>query len=160
MDNHSVYLALGSNLGDRRENLRQAVASLSPQMVVKAKSRVYETPPWGVEDQPMFLNQAIKVETYLDPEPLIKHIKRLENALGRRESFQNGPRSIDIDILFYDDLVLDTPALTLPHPRLHERAFVLLPMLDIAPDLVHPVTQKTIREMAAACDPGGITQFQ
>ena len=160
MDNHTVYLALGSNLGDRRENLRQAVAALSPQMVVKAKSRVYETPPWGVEDQPMFLNQAVWAETYLDPEPLIKHIKRLEIALGRRESFRNGPRSIDLDLLFYDDLVLDTPVLTLPHPRLHERAFVLLPMMDIAPDLVHPTTHKTIREMAAACDPGGITQFQ
>lgn len=160
MENHIVYLALGSNLGDRRENLRQAVASLSPQMVVKAKSRVYETPPWGFEDQPMFLNQAVKAETYLDPQPLIKHLKRLEIALGRRESFQNGPRLIDIDILFYDDLVLDTPLLTLPHPRLHERAFVLLPMLDIAPELVHPVTHKTIREMAASCDLSGITQIQ
>lgn len=159
MDTHTVYLALGSNLGERLENLKQAVASLSPQMVVKAKSHIYETPPWGFEDQPMFLNQAVKVQTYLDPEPLIKHIKRLEIALGRRESFQNGPRSIDIDILFYDDLVLDTLVLTLPHPRLHERGFVLLPMMDIAPDLVHPVTQRSIREMAASSNLSGITQF-
>lgn len=160
MDNHTVYLALGSNLGDRRENLRQAVASLSPQMVVKAKSRIFETPPQGFEDQPMFLNQTVKVETYLGPEPLIKHLKRLEIALGRKETFRNGPRLIDIDILFYDDLVLDTPLLTLPHPRLHERAFVLLPMMDIAPELVHPVTHKSIREMAASCDLSGITQVQ
>lgn len=160
MEDHTVYLALGSNLGDRRENLRQAVASLSPQMAVRAKSHIYETPPWGYEDQPMFLNQAVKAQTYLDPEPLIKHIKRLETALGHRESFRNGPRAIDIDILFYDDLVLDTPVLTVPHPRLHERGFVLLPLMDIAPDLVHPVTQKSIREMAASCDLGGITQFE
>ena len=160
MDDHIVYLALGSNLGDRRENLRQAVASLSPQMTVKAKSHIYETPPWGYADQPMFLNQVVKAQTYLEPEPLIKHIKRLENALGRRESFRNGPRSIDIDILFYDDLVLDTPVLTIPHPRLHERGFVLLPMMDIATDLVHPVTQKSIREMAASCDLSGITQVK
>lgn len=160
METHTVYLALGSNLGDRRENLKQALASLSPQMVVKAKSHIYETPPWEFEDQPMFLNQAVKVETYLDPEPLIKHVKRLEIALGRKESFRNGPRSIDIDILFYNDLVLDTPLLTLPHPRLHERAFVLLPLMDIAPDLVHPVTHRSIREMTASCDLSGITQFQ
>lgn len=160
MDNHTVYLALGSNLGDRRENLRQAVASLPPQMVVKAKSNIYETPPWGYENQPMFLNQAVKAETYLDPQPLIKHLKRLETALGRRETFQNGPRTIDIDILFYDNLVLESPVLTLPHPRLHERAFVLLPMTDIAPDLVHPVTHKTIRELAASCNLSGITQYQ
>jgi 2-amino-4-hydroxy-6-hydroxymethyldihydropteridine diphosphokinase len=160
MDQHTVYLALGTNLGDRRENLKQAVASLSPQMVVKAKSRIYETPPWGIEDQPMFLNQAVKVETYLEPEPLMKHIKRLEIALGRKESFRNGPRLIDNDLLYYDDLVLDTPVLTLPHPRLHERAFVLLPMMDIAPDLVHPVTHKSIREMVASCDLSRITQVQ
>lgn len=160
MDTHIVYLALGSNLGNRRENLKQAVASLSPQMEIRAKSSIYETPPWGYEDQPEFLNQAVKVQTYLEPEALLRHLKRLEVALGRQATFPNGPRSIDIDILFYDDLVLDTPVLTLPHPRLHERGFVLLPMLDIAPDLVHPVMRKTIRELAAATNLAGITQVQ
>ncbi len=155
---HTVYLALGSNLGDRAENLKEAIASLSPQMVIKAKSHVYETPPWGYEDQPKFLNQVLKVQTYLEPEPLLKHIKRLETALGRKASFRNGPRSIDMDILFYDDLVLNTPILTVPHPRLHERGFVLLPMMDIAPDLVHPVTKKSVREMVAFCNLGGIKQ--
>jgi 2-amino-4-hydroxy-6-hydroxymethyldihydropteridine diphosphokinase len=159
MDKHIVYLALGSNLGDRLANLKEAVASLSPQMDVKAKSHIYETLPWGYEDQPKFLNQAVKVQTYLEPEPLLKHIKRLEIALGRKASFQNGPRLIDIDILFYDDLVLNTPVLTIPHPRLHERGFVLLPMTDIAPDLVHPLTKKSIREMLAFCNLGGITQL-
>ena len=157
---HIIYLALGSNLEDRLANLKQAIASLPTQMVVKAKSRVYETPPWGYADQPMFLNQVLLAKTYLDPEPLLRHIKRLEVALGRKTGFRNGPRLIDIDILFYDDLVLDTPALTLPHPHLHERGFVLLPMMDIAPDLVHPVKQKSIREMVAFCDVGGIREFQ
>lgn len=157
---HIIYLALGSNLEDRLANLKQAIASLPPQMMVKAKSRVYETPPWGYADQPMFLNQVLQAKTYLDPEPLLRHIKRLEVALGRKTGFRNGPRLIDIDILFYDDLVLETPALTLPHPHLHERGFVLLPMMDIAPDLVHPVKQKSIREMVAFCDVGGIREFQ
>ena len=159
MNEHIVYLALGSNLDNRLANLKQAVAALSPQMEVKAKSHVYETPPWGYEDQPKFLNQVIKAKTYLDPEPLVKHIKRLEITLGRKASFQNGPRLIDIDILFYDDLILDTPSLVLPHPRLHERGFVLLPLMDIDPDLVHPVNKKSVREMVMLSDVRGIEKF-
>ena len=159
MEEHTVYLALGSNLGNRVANLKQAVAALSPQMEVKAKSHVYETPPWGYEDQPKFLNQVIKVKTYLEPEPLFKHIKRLEVALGRKISFQNGPRLIDIDILFYDDLILNTASLAIPHPRLHERGFVLLPLMDIDPDLVHPVNKKSVREMVALSNIEGIEKF-
>jgi 2-amino-4-hydroxy-6-hydroxymethyldihydropteridine diphosphokinase len=126
---------------------------------VKAKSQVYETPPWGFEDQPKFLNQVIKANTYLDPEPLLKHLKRLEVALGRKESFPNGPRLIDMDILFYDDLVMEKPSLVLPHPRLHERGFVLLPLLEIAPNLVHPVRKQSVREMAEMCNMAGIEKF-
>lgn len=159
MKEHMVYLALGSNLGDRLANLKQAIAALTPQMEVKAKSAVYETPPWGVEDQPKFLNQVIQATTYLDPEPLLKHLKRLEVALGRKESFPNGPRLIDLDILFYDDLVLNAGSLVIPHPRLHERGFVLLPLMDISPDFVHPVSKKSVREMAAGCDRKGIEKF-
>lgn len=158
MEKHIVYLALGSNLGDREENLKQAIASLAPQMDVKARSHVYETPPWGYEEQPRFLNQVLKAQTYLQPEPLLKHIKRLEVALGRKATFHNGPRLIDIDILMYDDVVLNTSLLTLPHPRMHERGFVLLPMMDIAPDLVHPLTKKSVREMLISCNLGGIKQ--
>jgi 2-amino-4-hydroxy-6-hydroxymethyldihydropteridine diphosphokinase len=157
-DNHIVYLALGSNLGNRKENLKEAIAALSPQLDVKAKSHVYETPPWGYENQPTFLNQVLKAQTYLEPERLLKHLKRLETALGRKETFRNGPRLIDIDILLYDDLVMNTSLLTLPHPRMHERAFVLLPMMDIAPDLIHPVTKKSVRDMLASFDLTGITQ--
>lgn len=160
MENHIVYLALGSNLGDRQDNLRQAIASLPPQMDVKAKSHIYETPPWGYEDQPKFYNQVVKVDTYVQPEPLLKHLKRLEVALGRQATFRNGPRLIDIDMLFYDHLVLDTPILSLPHPRLHERGFVLLPLMDIAPEFIHPVLKKSIRELTNSCSLEGIIQVQ
>lgn len=159
MEEHIVYLALGSNLGDRSANLKQAIAALTPQLEVKAKSQVYETPPWGIEDQPKFLNQVVKAKTYLEPEQLLKHLKRLEVALGRKESIPNGPRLIDIDILFYDDVVLNTPALVIPHPRLHERGFVLLPLMDIAPDLVHPVSKQSVREMATVSNVEGIEKF-
>jgi 2-amino-4-hydroxy-6-hydroxymethyldihydropteridine diphosphokinase len=147
---HTVYLALGTNLGNRLANLKAARAALTPQMDLKAQSQIYETPPWGFTEQDKFLNQVLKVETYLEPEALLKHLKRLEVALGRVPSFENGPRLIDMDILFFDDLVMDTPELTIPHPRLHERAFVLVPLNDIAPDLVHPEFRKTVQELLSA----------
>lgn len=158
MAEHIVYLALGSNVGNRLANLKAAIASLPPQMEVKAKSKVYETPPWGYANQEKFLNQVLKVDTYLEPEQLLKHLKRLEVALGREVTFQNGPRVIDIDILFYDDLVIESPIVVIPHPRLHERGFVLLPLMDIAPDLVHPVKERTVRDLLAGCDLSGIVQ--
>ena len=159
MDEHIVYLALGSNLGNRAANLKEAINSLPPQMEVKAKSKVYETPPWGYAEQEKFFNQVVQVKTYVKPEPLLKHLKRLEGALGRVASFPNGPRLIDIDILFYDELVLESPAITIPHPYAHERGFVLLPMMDIAPDFVHPVKQKSVRDLIAGCDLQGIAQI-
>ena len=159
MKEHTVYLALGSNLGDRLANLKQAIDALTPQMEVKAKSSVYETPPWGYEDQSKFLNQVVKAKTYLDPEPLLKHLKRLEVTLGRQASFPNGPRLIDMDILFYDDLILNTSVLVIPHPRLQERGFVLLPLMELSPDLIHPLSKKSVREMVAQCDVGGIKKF-
>jgi len=144
---HIVYLALGSNLGNRLANLKNAVSNLTPQTKVKKKSPVYETPPWGDTEQPMFLNMAVKVETYLDPENLLAHLKRLETALGRVPNHQNGPRLIDIDILFYDDIAFSTPSIVIPHPRLYERGFVLVPLNDIAPNHVHPELRKTVKEM-------------
>ena len=145
---HIVYLALGTNLGDRPANLRAAVKAFSPQINVIAESKVYETPPWGYEDQPTFLNMAVKCETNLEPESLLKCLKQLEVQLGREQSFRWGPRLIDIDILFYDDLILKSESLTIPHPRLHERAFVLVPLTDIASDFIHPVLKKTIKELS------------
>ena len=158
--NHTVYLSLGTNMGDRAANLKLALTSLPPQMRVKKKSTVYETPPWGYTDQESFLNQVVKVTTYLEPEPLLKHLKRLEVALGRKASFRYGPRLIDIDILFFDGLVFESPSLTIPHPHVHERGFVLIPLMDIAPDHVHPVTGKSTREMIALCNTEGIEPYE
>jgi 2-amino-4-hydroxy-6-hydroxymethyldihydropteridine diphosphokinase len=157
---HSVYLALGTNLGHRLENLQAAVDALAPEVIVSAESKIYETPAWGYEDQPAFLNMAIKAETDLEPEPLLKYLKALEVRLGRAQSFRWGPRLIDMDILFYDDLVVDTQSVVLPHPRLQERAFVLVPLADIAPDFIHPVLKKTIKELLGAMATSkGITPY-
>lgn len=155
-----VYLALGTNLGDRSANLRAAIGALLPEVKVLAESKIYETPPWGIENQPAFLNMAVKCETTLKPEPLLKCLKQLEARLGREKSFRWGPRLIDLDILFYDDLLFESDALTLPHPRLHERAFVLVPLADIAPEYIHPVLRKTIRELLAGVDASGIHPFK
>ncbi len=153
---HTVYLGLGTNLGDRGGNLQAAVAALSPLVEVTAESKVYETPAWGFEDQPAFLNMAVKALTDLAPGDLLAYLKRIEARLGRTATFRWGPRLIDIDILFYDDLVLETPELVIPHARLHERAFVLIPLLDIDPDLVHPLLRKTVRELSEGVDASGI----
>lgn len=157
---HMVYLALGSNMGDRLANLQDAVSHLAPQMNVKKKSPVYETPPWGFKDQAAFLNQVVMAETRLEPEELLGHLKRLETTLGRVESFRNGPRSIDIDILFFDDVILDSLPLMIPHPRLHQRAFVLLPLNDIAPDLIHPLLDKPVSELLLDVDPININLYE
>ncbi|MBU2612019.1 MAG: 2-amino-4-hydroxy-6-hydroxymethyldihydropteridine diphosphokinase [Chloroflexi bacterium] len=156
---HIIYLALGTNLGNRRANLRAAIAAMHPVVHILAESPIYETPPWGITDQPAFLNMALKGETHLAPLSLLAHLKHLELELGRTPSIRYGPRQIDMDILFYDDLILDTPELVIPHPHLHERAFVLVPLADIAPDYYHPVLEKTVREMLASCDTSGVKLY-
>lgn len=144
---HLVYLALGTNLGDRHANLLTAQKALEPEVDVRRSSPVYETPPWGYLDQPSFLNQVLEAETRLTPRDLLQTLKRLEKKLGRKPNFQNGPRLIDVDILFYDDLIINLDGLEIPHPRMEDRAFVLVPMADLAPDFRHPVNGKTIQEM-------------
>ncbi len=157
---HIVYLALGSNIGNRLANLKVMLSNLTPQLAVKKKSSVYETPPWGFEDQAAFLNQVVMGETYLEPEALLAHLKRLETALGRMPNFENGPRLIDIDILFFDDVIIDTVAVAIPHPRLHKRAFVLVPLAEIAPDLVHPVLRRSVSELLEDVDRSEINLFK
>jgi len=142
-----VYLGLGSNLGDRVENIEKALRMLSERVRLTARSSLYETEPVGVRDQPWFLNVVCTGETDLDPQALLDFVKGIERAMGRVESVRFGPRIIDIDILFYDDLVLKTPNLEIPHPRLTERAFVLVPLVEIAPHLIHPLLGLTVREI-------------
>lgn len=156
MPSHTIYLALGTNLGDRMENLHRAIAALSPTVRVTALSPVYETPPWGYADQPAFLNMALAGETESDPPALIALLKKLETELGREKTFRNGPRLIDMDILFYDDLVFEQADLVIPHPRLHERAFVLAPLNDIAPELVHPELKRTVHDLLQDVDTKGV----
>lgn len=144
---HRVYLALGTNLGEREQNLRRTLHQLGPEVAVVAVSRLYETAPAYVVDQPTFLNIAIEGRTGLSPEALLDYLKGLEAELGREKSRRYGPRLIDLDILFFDDIILDLPHLTIPHPRMAERAFVLRPLADIAPDFVHPVLQQSIKAL-------------
>lgn len=143
----SVALALGSNLGDRMDSLRRAVKALGSCVKIVAASNVYETAPAYIVEQPVFLNAAVIGTTTLEPLPFLWAIKNLERDIGRTPTFRFGPRVIDIDIVFYDDLVLETPELTLPHARLHERDFVLHPLADIAPTWKHAKTGKTVADM-------------
>jgi 2-amino-4-hydroxy-6-hydroxymethyldihydropteridine diphosphokinase len=157
---HFVYLALGTNLGRRLDNLRAALQGLAPTVQLLSASPVYETPPWGYLDQPAFLNQVIHASTALLPLDLLGFLKRMEERLGRRPSVHYGPRLIDLDILLYDDLQIETPALTIPHPRLAERAFVLVPLADLAPDLLPPGSTLTVSEMLAQVDRSGIERYR
>lgn len=143
----TVYLGLGTNLGDRARNLRQALAALAPQITVTRLSTCYESEPAYVLDQPRFYNIAAQAETALTPLDVLRHLKRLEAELGRVASRRFGPRLIDLDLLLYDAVVLDTPELTLPHPRLAERAFVLVPLAEIAPAVVPPGQGWTLAQL-------------
>ena len=157
---HTIYIALGTNLGERMNNLRTAITKLSPDVIVLAESHVYETPPWGFEDQPAFLNMVAKAETGLEPEVLLGYLKQIEVELGRERNFRWGPRLIDLDILFYDNLIIESPPLIIPHPRLHERAFVLVPLADIAPDVVHPVLGQSVLKLLSKLSTAEIEQFR
>jgi 2-amino-4-hydroxy-6-hydroxymethyldihydropteridine diphosphokinase/queuosine biosynthesis protein QueD len=154
-----VYLGLGSNLGDREENLRAALELLAQKMKLRNMSSVYETEPVGFANQPRFLNLVCEVETRMTPESLLRYAKDIELKLGRKANFRNGPREIDIDILLYGKRVINTPQLQVPHPRMAERAFVLVPLAEIAPAAVHPVTGATVTELAERTGESGVKRL-
>ena len=146
-----IYLSLGSNVGDRQGNLRKAVERLASLDVrVLRESRIYETEPMDFKDQAWFLNQVVEAETALFPMQLLTRIGRVEHELGRVRTRPNGPRTIDIDILYYAAAVVNTPRLEIPHPRMAERRFVLVPLAELAPELRNPVTHRSVRQMLEA----------
>lgn len=143
---------MGSNLGDRTLYLQQARESINRQVgTLTRSSKVYETAAWGKTDQPNFLNQVLEVQTALTPEEVLQRINAIEQELGRVRHEHWGARFIDIDILFYDDLVLQTQRLTIPHPQLHLRRFTLLPLAELAPELKHQVLGKSINQLLQEC---------
>lgn len=145
---HIAYIGLGSNLGDREAGLRETLRRLHRQAgALEAVSSFYETEPWGFADQPRFLNAACGLHTALSPGELLVTLKAVESAMGREPTFQYGPRVIDLDILLYDNLTVDTPDLQIPHAHMHERAFVLVPLAEIAPGAWHPVWGMTVEQM-------------
>ncbi|HEX5227976.1 MAG TPA: 2-amino-4-hydroxy-6-hydroxymethyldihydropteridine diphosphokinase [Bryobacteraceae bacterium] len=156
----TAYLGLGSNLGDREANLREAVQRLEAGDVrLTRRSSLYEAAPRDVLDQPAFLNAVIEIETELFPMQLLARAQTVERDMGRQRVTPKGPRNIDVDILFYGRVVIATPELEVPHPRIAERRFVLEPLAEIAPELRHPVTGKTAREMLATIEPQGVRRL-
>ncbi|MFZ0761045.1 MAG: 2-amino-4-hydroxy-6-hydroxymethyldihydropteridine diphosphokinase [Candidatus Sulfotelmatobacter sp.] len=155
-----VYLSLGSNVGDREAQLRDAQSRLGAAGRVVAVSAFYETEPVEFTQQPWFLNCAVALETSYTPQQLMAAILRIEAEMGRRRVQKNGPRSIDIDILLFDDVLVNSMHLTIPHPAMPRRRFVLEPLAEIAPDLLHPVLNKTIRELRDALPAGQAVRKQ
>ena len=157
--NHTVYIALGTNLGEREENLKSALSSLPPTIQITRVSSIYETVPWGVLDQPDFLNQVLIGQTKLEPLDLLSFLKELESKLGRVPGNRYGPRMIDMDILFYDELILEIDELIIPHPRIEERAFVLVPLAELATDLIHPRSGNSIQVLMDNVRVSGVKRY-
>lgn len=150
---NSTYLITGTNLGDRPANLRRAIVEIEKNIgSVSRCSSVYETEPWGLSNQPSFYNQVLKVNTTLDVWSLLATTLHIEEKMGRVRTERYGARVIDIDILFFENLVINSEKLTIPHPRIRERNFVLAPLAEIAPELVHPVLNQTMQELWTTSD--------
>ncbi len=144
----TVYIGIGSNLGDRINNCKQAISLLREEgIVVQKESSVYETEPWGLKEQPLFINIAVEAETEMEPFDLLRALKNIEKKMGRKETFHWGPRIIDLDILLYDNMIINNKELSIPHKNMHERYFVLKPLSEIAGEIKHPVLQLNIKEL-------------
>ena len=156
----TVYIALGTNLGDRPVNLAKALSRMADFVSVIKRSPIYETAPMYLRDQPEFLNMVVEAETELDPRELLDRLKHVEEELGREEDVRFGPRLIDLDILFFGNRVIEEPNLAIPHRRFAERAFVLRPLCDIAPDLIDPRTGHSMDSLLTyLTDDGGVRPY-
>ena len=144
---HIIFLGLGSNVGDKKKNLEKAVSKLKEEISDIKISKFYETEPWGYTQQDRFLNAAICGKTFLTSLELLRFVKLIEKKIGRIKRFKWGPREIDIDILFYDDLIYKDSSVEIPHPNLWERKFVLEPLMDLDPNFIHPIFKKTVRQL-------------
>lgn len=154
----TAYIGLGSNLGDRSKNLSGAIERLSRIGTIAAVSAIYETKPWGVDGyQPRYLNQVAAVNTALDPLEVVAELLGIEHSLGRTRQEKNASRTLDLDLLLHGESVVDASGVSVPHPRLHERAFVLVPLAEIAPDVIHPVLNRTVLELAEGADRSGVS---
>ncbi|KXK36463.1 MAG: 2-amino-4-hydroxy-6-hydroxymethyldihydropteridine diphosphokinase [Saprospiraceae bacterium] len=150
---HTYYFLLGSNVGNRKENLTKAIDVIHKEIgTVIARSSVYETEPWGLKDQPDFYNMAIEVHSAMDPEKVFVKVKEIEQLLERENNIKWGPRSIDVDILYCDQIVMKKDHLQIPHPQIYNRNFVLIPLMEIAGDYTDPVKKHTIEEIYDACE--------
>ncbi|NMB61057.1 MAG: 2-amino-4-hydroxy-6-hydroxymethyldihydropteridine diphosphokinase [Chloroflexi bacterium] len=157
---HQVILGTGSNVGDREENLQLAMAEIQKFATITAQSAIYETNPWGFTDQPAFLNQVLVIETQLDPFDLLDTLKTTEKQIGRTPTFRYGPRMIDIDILFFDKLILEDEKLIIPHPKIADRAFVLIPLDELVPQFIHPLLHRSIHEMVSEINQDGVRLYK
>lgn len=157
----TAYLSFGSNLGDRLQFLKEAIRKTggSEKVSVEKVSPIYETQPVGYEDQRWFLNLVVGIQTSLEPVPLLQFLLSIEDQMGRKREREWGRRNIDLDILLYDERVVDSAQLTIPHPRMHERRFVLTPLAQIAPGLLHPLLKKKVEELVKSCEDKSVVRL-
>ena len=160
---HIAYISIGSNLGDPKAHCRFAMEALDQggETELISASSLYETSPWGNEEQDPFVNAAVGIATHLEPKVLVRHLRTIEAQRHRERLDRWGPRTLDLDLLLYDDAVVAVPGLTIPHPQMHERLFVLIPLEEIAPDLIHPIIGRSVHDLRIGCsDQGSVERIE